>query len=157
MTLAEKLHPKLNSWKTKDRATWTESFANEGWTVHLTADHNDAIATLAWELTVSRMNDAPEKVTVRSWAERIAARSSGLLEKLKLLESDAARNEAFLRSDSPSAKGDLVAYYEVHLLGTNSATVRRYQANKKLGTPREQVAFAVTHEALAKLVGDIAK
>lgn len=157
MTLAEKLLPKLNDWKTTARANWTESFANEGWTVNLTADHNDAIATLAWELTIHRTNEAPEKVSVRSWAEKIAARSSGLLERLKLLESDAARNEAFLRSDSPSQKGDAVAYYEVHLVGTHSATVRRYQANKKLGTPREQVAFAVTHEALAKLVGDIAK
>lgn len=155
MTLAEKLLPELNNWKATERTDWTTSFADEGWSVNLTADRNDAIATLAWELTVSRTGGTSE--TVRSWAEGIADRSSGLLEKLKLLESDTTRNEAVLRSDSPSRAGDSVAYYEVILNGTTSASVRRYRANRKLGTPREQVVFALTHEALAKLIGDIAR
>ena len=47
-------------------------------------------------------------------------------------------------------------YYEVHLRGLTHATVRRFQANRAAGTRREQVAFALTHEVLAKLAGDIA-
>lgn len=157
MTLAENLQEKLNDWKTTSRASWTDTFADAGWTVELTADHNDAIATMAWELSVVRTGAAPDGATVRSWAEGIAARSSGLLERLRLLEVDDGRSEAILRSDTPSRKGENVAYYEVRLAGTKSATVRRYEANRTQGTPREQVAFAVTHEALAKLVGDIAQ
>ena len=45
---------------------------------------------------------------------------------------------------------------EVHKTGLSKAVVRRYQADLKAGTPREQVAYAITHEALAKLADDIA-
>jgi hypothetical protein len=43
----------------------------------------------------------------------------------------------------------------VLLYGTAAATVRRYQASHEAGARREQVAFALTHEALAKLAGDL--
>jgi hypothetical protein len=156
MTLAEKLHPKLSEWKPTARGTWAEAFPADGWAVSLTADHNDVVGTLAWELTLTRTADAPEGLTPRAWADGIATRSSGLMERIKLLEVDAERSEAVLRSDTPSKKGTAVSYYEIVLDGTAKATVRRYQADRKAGTKREQVPFAVTHEALAKLVGDIA-
>lgn len=156
MTLAESLEPRLSNWKPAGRETWQEAFADAGWDVALTADHNDVVGTLAWELTLARTADAPAGLTVRAWADGIAARSSGLMEPIKLLEVDAARDEAILRSTAPSKKGDAVAYYEIRLHGTTKATVQRYQANRKAGTKREQVAFPVTHEALIKLINDIA-
>lgn len=156
MTLAESLEPRLSNWKPAARETWQEGFAEVGWDVSLTADHNDVVGTMAWELTLARTAAAPAGLTVKAWAEGIAARSSGLMEPIKLLEADPTRDEAILRSVSPSKKGDHVAYYEIRLHGTTKATVQRYQANRKAGTKREQVAFAVTHEALMKLVNDIA-
>jgi hypothetical protein len=155
--LTEKLLPKLNEWKPMGRETWVESFDPEGWTVSLTADHNDIVGTLAWELKLLRTSDEPSHKTGRSWAESIALRSSGLMERIKLLEVDTERSETILRSDTPSKKGDVVSYYEIQLEGTTTAVVRRYQANRTLGTKREQIVFPVTHEALMKLIGDIAE
>ncbi|QEL16035.1 hypothetical protein [Limnoglobus roseus] len=155
MTLAESLEPRLSNWTPTARETWEEAFADAGWTVGLTADHNGVVGTRAWELTLARTGETPAGLTTQAWAEKIAARSSGLLERIKLLEVDAVRDEAILRSDTPSKKGDVVSYYEIILHGTNKAAVRRYSADRKAGTKREQVAFAVTHETLMKLVNDI--
>jgi hypothetical protein len=41
------------------------------------------------------------------------------------------------------------------LSGLSGAVVRRY-AGSKSESGRNQIAFAITHEALAKLAGDIA-
>ena len=57
--------------------------------------------------------------------------------------------------NAPSTRGEVRSYYEVTLRQAGEAGVRRYQATRD-GRPREQVAFALTHEVLAKLAGDIA-
>ena len=86
----------------------------------------------------------------------IADRASGLMEDLKLIEVDEPRQEAILRSEAPAVRGDDRLYYEIHLRGLGHATARRYKANRATGARREQVAFALTHEMVAKLAGDIA-
>ena len=158
MTLAATLQEKLASWKPsgEGRHSWSETFADAGWTVHLAADHNDVVGALVWELTLARSTAAPAGLTLKAWAGRIADRVSGLMEDLKLIEVDNARQEAVLRSEDPTRKGDLALYYEVRLYGLSRAVVRRFQADTTAGTRREQVSFAVTHEALAKLAGDVA-
>jgi hypothetical protein len=123
--------------------------------VTLTADRADTLSCLVWELTLARTGAAPEGLTLRGWAEGVAARATGLLEPLKLLEVDEARNEALLRSTAPAKKGERVAYYEVRLFGLDRAVVRRFTADRAQ-SGREQIAFALTHEVLAKLAGDIA-
>jgi hypothetical protein len=126
-----------------------------GWSIDLTAEHNDIVGCLAWEVHLTRSDAAPEGLTLAAWAHAIAARSSGLLEKLAVLEIDPTRDEALLRSDSPTRKGERAAYYELKLVGLAQATLKRFEANRVQGGPREQVAFAVTHEALTKLINDI--
>jgi hypothetical protein len=76
------------------------------------------------------------------------------MEDLKLYEVDTTRNEAVLRSEAPSKKGEKLAYYEIVLSGVNAGVVRRFTASKAI-PGREQVAFALTHEVLARLAGDI--
>lgn len=156
MTLAEKLHPKLSEWRPAGlgRHSLAEAFADEGWSVQLTADKTDALAVLVWELTLARTGEAPAGRALKEWAERTAARVVGLLEPLKVLEVDAARGEALLRSSAPAKKGEQVAYYEVKLFGNGRAEVRRFTADRTT-SGRTQVAFALTHEVLAKLVDDI--
>jgi hypothetical protein len=158
MTLAETLQERLASWKPsgEGRHSWSETYAPTGWNVHLTADHNDVVASLVWELTLTRVADAPAGLTLKGWAGQIAGRVSGLMEDLKLIEVDDARQEAVLRSHEPTRKGDLALYYEVRLYGLTRAVVRRFRADTAAGTRREQVSFPLTHEALAKLAGDIA-
>src|SRR5438270_13491809 len=99
MTLAETLQAKLASWKPsgEGRHSWSEAFPDAGWTVHLAADHNDVVGALVWELTLAR-TAAPDRLTLKDWAGQIAERVSGLMEDLKLIEVDDAREEAVLRS-----------------------------------------------------------
>ena len=157
MTLTESLLPKLSEWRPAGagRHSWSAAFPDEGWTVHLTADRADSLSCLAWELTLARTGEAPEGLTLRTWASAIADRVSGLMEPLKLLEVDDTRGEAILRSDEPTKKGERVSYYEVRLTGLTQAVVRRFTATRTT-SGREQVPFALTHETLAKLAGDVA-
>jgi len=126
--------------------------------VSLTADRADELGCLVWEMTLRR--SAPlagaDAQALRAWADRAAGRARGLLETLKVVEVDAERDEAILRSDTPSAKGEDRFYYEVHLKGTGVVVVRRYRGSLAGSNPkREQVAYALTHEALARLAADL--
>jgi hypothetical protein len=77
------------------------------------------------------------------------------MEPLKVHEVDDLHGEAELRSAAPVKKGTDLAYYEVRLNGLTTAVVRRFTASK-LESGRDQVPFALTHEVIAKLAGDIA-
>jgi hypothetical protein len=122
-----------------------------GWTAALTAEQRDALGCLVWELACRRTT-APAAGTLQAWADRVAARVTGLVEPLTVVEVDLARDEALLRSDEPSQRGAGLYYYEVLLKGRREALVRRYQGSHKAGDRREQVSFAVTYEVLANLV-----
>ncbi len=154
MTLTETLLPKLSEWRPAGggRHTWSDTVA--GWAVHLAADKTDSLSCLVWELSLTRVSDAPAGLTNASWAAATSKRVTGLMEPLKVHEVDVTRDEALLRSAAPARRGEALAYYEILLHGVTRAVVRRYAAGPIPG--REQVAFALTHEVLAKLVGDIA-
>jgi hypothetical protein len=128
-----------------------------GWTASVTADRADELGCLVWEMAVRRSALLPggNAQALRAWGDRIAARARGLLETLKVVEVDAERDEAILRSDTPTAKGEDRFYYEVHLKGAGSASVRRYHGSLTGNGKREQIAFALTHEALARLAADL--
>ena len=157
MTLAESLLPKLSEWRPAGdgRHSWAAAFPAAGWTVRLAADRADTLSCLVRELALARTAEPPAGLTLRGWAAAVAERVTGLLEPLKIYEVDETRNEAVLRSEAPAKKGVALAYYEVRLTGLTAATVRRFTGSKTEGG-RTQVAFALTHEALAKLAGDIA-
>ncbi|WP_171470154.1 hypothetical protein [Frigoriglobus tundricola] len=157
MTLPEKLLPKLSEWHPAGagRHSLSAVAPDTGWTVQLTADKADTLSCLVWELALTRTAEPPAGLTLKAWAEGVVTRVTGLLEPLKLLEVDDARGAALLRSAAPSMKGEAVAYYEVRLSGLDRADVRRFTATRT-ASGREQVGFALTHEVLAKLAGDIA-
>ena len=156
MTLENMLMEKLAEWHPPaGHHTLTVPDEAAGWAVSVTADRCDVLGCLVWELAVRRTADAPAGEKLHAWADRIAARVTGLLESLKVHEIDIERNEGLLRSTAPLQRGESLFYYEAVLHGTAAATVRRYQA-AHLGTSRrEQVAFALTHETLAKLAADL--
>jgi hypothetical protein len=125
-----------------------------GWSAALTTEKRDELSCAVWEMSLQRTAPAPADETLQKWADRAAQRVSGLLESLRVYEVDPQRNEALLRSHHPTRRGDDSFYYEVHLRGTTQATVRRFQGTKEKGK-RLQVAFALTHEQVAKLAGDL--
>ncbi len=157
MTLPETLLPKLGEWHPAGvgRHSWSETLPGAGWTVQIAADKNDSLSTLVWELALVRTAEPPTGLTLKTWASSIALRTSGLLEPLTVHEIDDTQHEAILRSQAPAVRGEALSYYEVRLSGLSNAVVRRYTASKTEGG-RNQVGYALTHEVLAKLAGDIA-
>jgi hypothetical protein len=156
MTLDETLLQRLAEWRPAGEGRQTLNLPGEGsgWRIALTADRCDDLGCLTWELQLTRTAPAVDGGTLRAWAEQSASRVTGLLEALQVVEVDEARGEALLRSDEPRRRGENLFYYEVLLRSTREALVRRYQAVSLAGR-REQVAFALTHEVLAKLVTDL--
>src|SRR5262249_36713510 len=153
MTLDEFLLQKLADWRPdKGRQTLDVAHDGSGWKATLAADCSDQVGCRVWELSLRR--DKPSD-DLRAWADRVAARTTGLLESLKLLELDTAANPAVPRSQAPARRGEGLHYYEVLLHGGGEAHVRRYQATRDGSKRREQIPFALTHEALAKLVHDL--
>jgi hypothetical protein len=156
MTLDETVLRKLASWRPARGSRQTLALPDEGsgWAVSLVVDRHDELSAAFWEVTLQRVAPVRNPITLESWAKEIPQRVTGLLESLKVLEIDAARNEALLRSDEPTQRGTDLFYYEVLLKGTQTARIRRYQGSPG-GGHREQVSFLLTHEALAKLARDI--
>jgi hypothetical protein len=106
------------------------------------------------EVSVSRLAPPAEPVPLADRARAVAARVTGLLEPLRLIEVDAQQDVAQLRSGSPAVKGDALAYYEVTLRGDGAAQVSRYESAHGAGK-RQAVPFTLTHEGLGKLVRDL--
>jgi len=156
MTLAETLHQKLNDWRPagEGRHHAVVALDEQGWSASLTADHVDTVGGQFWEVTLQRLGELPP-ADLKAWAGAIADRVTGLMEPLALYEIDASQGVALLRSESPTQRGGAKLYYEIRLGESHSATVRRYQYAPDAGK-RTQIAFALTHESLAKLAGDIA-
>jgi hypothetical protein len=94
-------------------------------------------------------------VDVQTWAANVAQRVRGLAQALKVVEVDALRKQAQLRSDSPQERNGKRHYHELLLSGVGHAVLRRFEATNG-AAGREQVGFAVTHETMAKIAGDLA-
>jgi hypothetical protein len=157
MTIAETLLPKLNEWESAGpgRQCWAQPIADSGWALNLTADRVDSLGCLLWELTLTRLNAAPvANAVLRQQAQEAADRVTGLMEPLRVVEFDELRGEALLRSDTPAQRSASLAYYEALLSGGRQIVLRRFQRSPNKDR-REQIAFALTHEAIAKLVDDL--
>jgi hypothetical protein len=158
MTLEETVLQKLGEWRPPrdSRQTFNVTEPKSPWTVAITADRQDDLGCAVWELSVRRANGAAISgdAQVSDWAGRVPTQVTGLLEPVQVHEIDAQRNEALLRSKELSRRGKDAFYYEVHLKGVQEATVRRYRVAGE-SARREQVAFTLTHEMLAKFAADL--
>ena len=160
MTLAETLLPKLSEWTPTGpgRHSWSQSLGDCGWVVHLTADRVDSLGCLNWEISLVRAGAEPiANAALKVHAENITNRATGLLEPLYFVELDETRCEALLRSETPTIRGAARAYYEVILTAGQKITFRRFVNNPAKSPKREQMAFALTHEVIAKLVDDLVR
>jgi len=155
MNLDALLLEKLAKWRPhSDRETLDVGDAAGGWSAAVIAECVDVVGCRLWEVTLRRPAGTPP-VDLKARAEQVCVRVRGLLEPLCLVEVDGVRNVAQLRSEEPGQRGDERFYYEVLLEGDGGSTVRRYQAPHQGDPRRRQVAFTLTHEVLAKLVGDL--
>jgi hypothetical protein len=156
MTLANTLLPKLSDWRPHN-APESLTVADEAgvWSAAVYAAAVDVVGARLWEVALRKANTTLDVAALKAWGEKVAARVTGLLEPLRLLEVDEENRIALLRSDKPAQRGDAVLYYEMRLTGDGAATVQRFQASHEAQTKREQIEFTLTHEALAKLAADV--
>jgi hypothetical protein len=153
MTLENRLLEKLAEQPGSSRRhEFQASDAESGWNLYLTAERRDDLSCLVWEFSLRLSH--PQAGDLKAWAEGIAGRTQALTERLQVNEIDAIRGEALLRTQ-PILKREHRFYYEAVLQGTGSITVRRYQVLDEIGQRREQVAFAMTNETLARLAGEL--
>jgi hypothetical protein len=156
MTLDEQLLQKLAKWRpdsTSDRLTVDDTAS--GWRADVKAEQVDTIGCRLHEVGVARLAPLDNPAPLADRARRVADRVTGLLEPLRLVETDAGQGVAQLRSEEPAVKGETLSYYEVTLHDHGAARVGRYEANQA-GGKRQAVPFTLTHEALGKLVNDLA-
>lgn len=158
MTLENRLLQELGDWRPAGDGRHTLAVTDEaaGWNVAVTADRQDQVGCIVWELALRRASEPPTQdasAALRGWAERVAGRVKGLLEPLAVVEVDPPSGVALLRSNEPTHRADALAYYEVLLKGVREAVVRRFKGG--VGQRREQVPFALTHEVLARLAADL--
>jgi hypothetical protein len=153
MSLDVRLLEKLAKWR-PDNGRDTLLASGDSWSAAVTAECVDSVGCRLWELSVRRTAET-SAVELKTRAEQVCQRVTGLLEPLRLVEVDGPRNTALLRSEEPGRLGDDRFYYEVLLEGDGSSVLRRYQAPHADHPRRQQVPFTLTHEALAKLVRDL--
>jgi hypothetical protein len=151
-TLGDLLLQKLAKWRPDSQSQALEVTAEDGWKAVVRAEYVDVIGSRLAEVRL--ICPAAPAGDLKARAEQVAGRVTGLLEPLRLVEADAGAAVAQLRSDKPLRRGDDQFYYEVELRGPTT-TLRRYQAAHP-GARRAQVPFALTNEALGKLVTDLA-
>jgi hypothetical protein len=158
MTLAETVLQKIADWRPTGDKRHSLLIPNggSGWAVEVQADRCDELGCRVWEITIRRTGKGEyQQANLQAWADRSARQVTSLLEGLCVVEVDSHRNEALLRSSTPARRGKIVSYFEVLLRGMKSATVRRFRAYQEPGHRREQIAFPITHDALAKVVDDL--
>jgi hypothetical protein len=150
MTLENMLRKKLG----EPPAAAEVVVALQGWKVALHPAAQDSLSCSLNDVTFEREAPAGSD-DPRPWAERVSRNVTGLLEPLKVLEVDAPRRTALLRSAAPTQADPGLQYYEMELQGTTKASIRRFRGFTEAGHKREQIPFGVTYEALAKFIGDV--
>src|SRR5688572_19075190 len=108
MTLENTLRQQLN----KPQAGGFQ-VSHGDWTITVFADKTDSLSCALTELTVAK--GSPIADDLETWATRVAAKATGLLEPLRLIEVDRPLNKALLRSEAPSIKDGKSFYYELLL------------------------------------------
>ena len=126
---------------------------NAAWQASLTADRHDSVGCLVWELAWQALRSGRDvnSLSLDARAQQLAAGLSGVLESVRVVEVDPARHEALLRSSPSARRADAPLYYEVLVRDMSQVTIRRFRGGEP-GKPRQQVAFALTNETLARLV-----
>jgi hypothetical protein len=158
MTIAETLLPKLNEWAPSgaDRHHLIQQVVESGWTMDLSAYRVDSLGCLLWDISLTRAGGPVANADLKRQALAVAERATGLMEPLHFIELDELRGVALLRSESPAKRGTSLAYYEILMSGGRRITMCRYERSPDK-SQRKQVAFALTHEAIAKLIDDLVR
>jgi len=156
MTLDEMLQRKLAEWRPENAVQPLEvDHPASGWKTAVYAEYVDTLGCRLREVVLTRTTPLTSQDSLAEQAGRIAGRVVGLLEPLRLIEVDGEHQLAQLRSQSPARRGGAAQYYEVLRHADGTTRLGRYEVGQAAGK-RQAVPFTLTHEALAKIVSDLA-
>ena len=129
-----------------------------------TADHRlalqgatgGAVGVAFDQLSFAAVDPDPTLATsdLRAWGDRLAARLTYLMEPLVVLEVDGAAGSAELRSQSPTARGEVRSFYEVRLGRDRSLRMQRISFDAATRR-RQPTSCQLTGEMLARLADDL--
>ena len=91
---------------------------------------------------------------LRAWGDRLAARMTYLMEPLVVLEVDGLAGSAELRSQAPTARGEVRSFYEVRLGRDRSLRMQRV-AFDAATRRRQPTPCQLTGEMLGRLADDL--
>ena len=154
MTLSRKIAAALDTIAPDAVTSWAE--AREGrhaLSLHVTA--NGPVG-LAFDALSFATEDAPElsAEALRAWADRLAARVTYLMEPLVVVELDPVAGVAELRSNAPTARGDLKSYYEIRLHNSGALGLSRVVFDES-SRRRHSADCQLTREVLERLADDL--
>src|SRR5437870_9022932 len=111
MNLAETVLQKIANWRPAGdkREALLIPDGGSGWALELQADRCDELGCRVWEISLRRTRKPQSPASaLQAWADRAAERVTGLLEGLRVIEVDPQRNEALLRSNTPTRREQIV-------------------------------------------------
>jgi hypothetical protein len=152
MTLGENLLSKFIETTVNGPNCLVIDEPSQNWSLTLEIQARDSFGCRLSSLTLRRRSG---KSDTRAWAEAVAQRVHGLLEPLELLEFDAEREEALLRSDRPTIRRGEREHFELRLKNGNWAELKRYRAPLDPTAKKQPTTFDLTNDLLAKLIDDL--
>ena len=114
-------------------------------------DDADRLGVLAGPITAQRPGGKP--AAVKAQADEAVRKLHYLQEPLTIIETEARRGRAILRSTSPRPVGSGREYNEAVLEGGDSISIRRYRTEQ--GSRRRTVPSNLSRETLGRLADDL--
>jgi len=155
MSLSRKIVAALDAQSASDALPATLAVEDDATrlTLFLTANGPVGLAFSALDFAAAtRPEWSPE--ALRTWADRLAARLTYLMEPLVVLEHDRAGGEVELRSQSPTPRADQRAYYEVRLNREGALRLTRIAVDDATRN-RRPIDCQMTREAFERLTDDL--
>jgi hypothetical protein len=149
----EAVRPRIANWQLGD-GRQTLALGHGPWQVAITSERRDTIGCLIWEIGF-KANAAGAIESVEAWALRLCQRVTSLGERLQVIELEQGPSPQALLRSAARVEGDESSYYEMRLEGIVRASLIKYRTGTNTGK-RGQVTFALTNDALARLVDELA-
>jgi len=155
MTLSQKIVAALDVHSGPWTAPSTVVTDTETHRLNLTLNALDNVGLAFEALTFTTlMRTEWTEQALRSWADRLAARVTYLMEPLIVLEHDHVSGEIALRSQGPTSRNARRAYYEVRLERQGALRLSRVAFDSETRR-RCVVPCQMTREVLERLTDDL--
>lgn len=154
-TLSQKIAATLDARTDKEPLPCRVAVESDGQGLALELTACSALGVAFDALEFTDPNDGARSAeALRGWADRLAARVTYLMEPLVLIELDAVAGEVELRSQAPTARGEMKSFYEVRLNKQGTMRLTRMVFDEETRR-RRPAGCQLTREVLERLTDDL--